>query len=272
MTLPPVVGAGAGALATALYIAALLYAHKFWRNQQLPEHRWLRSIILIGLISHSFSLAAVILQPQGVEFGLFAMLSLAAAAATALLVAATYWQPALTILAPLLLLSCIVLIPLSHLLTPRMNTHTTLTLSHSGHILLSITAWATLILAWLQSFVAGFQSKALKQGKTNKLMNGFPPLQTTERVLFELLTLGWCLLSLAILTGILAFDNLLEQGLAHKTFFTALAWLMLGAVLAGHWLAGWRGQKTLRFARWGIAFMLIGYVGSKFVLEIILNR
>ena len=106
----------------------------------------------------------------------------------------------------------------------------------------------------------------------SSLMAGLPPLQTTERVLFELLTLGWCLLTLAIATGLIAFESLLAQKLVHKTFFTALAWVMIGAVLAGHWLTGWRGHKTLRFAQWGIALMLIGYLGSKIVLEIILKQ
>ncbi len=271
MSLPPAVGAGAGALATALYVAALLYARKFWRNQQPPEYRWLSIIICLGLFGHITSLYTIIWQPHGIELGLFAMLSLASAAATTLLALACFWRPELATLAPVLLVSSVVCIPISHLLEPQLSARDNLTLSQSGHILLSITAWATLILAWIQSALANFQFKALKQGKMNHLITGLPPLQTTERVLFELLTLGWCLLTLAMATGFIAFDNLLAQKLVHKTFFTALAWMMLGAVLVGHWLAGWRGQKTLRAAQWGIALMLLGYIGSKVVLEIILK-
>lgn len=274
MTLPPVVGAGAGAVATALYIAALLYARKFWRDQQQPEQKWLRTLICLGLAGHTLSLLTIIWQPQGIELGLFVILSLGSAMAIGLLAIASYWQPALTMtmLAPALLLSSIVCIPISHLLEPHLSVHNTLTLSQSGHILLSIMAWATLILAWIQSFVASFQAKALKKGKMGNLISGFPPLQTTERVLFELLTLGWCLLTIAIATGFIAFENLFEQKLVHKTFFTALAWLMLGIVLIGHWIAGWRGQRTLRAAQWGIALMLVGYIGTKIVLEIILQQ
>jgi ABC-type uncharacterized transport system permease subunit len=263
------VGAGAGALATALYVAALLYAHKFWRQQKQPEHKWLRTIICLGLLCHSLSLVSVMAQPQGLELGLFAVMSLAAFATTALLACASYQQPALAILTPVLLAISAICIPVSHLFQPRFSTQSHLTLSQSGHILLSITAWATLILAGIQSFVANFQAKALKRGKMNSLMAGFPPLQTTERVLFELLTLGWILLTFAIGTGFIAFENLLAQKLVHKTFFTAIAWFMLAIVLAGHWFAGWRGQTTLRAAQWGIALMLIGYIGSKIALEII---
>ena len=58
----------------------------------------------------------------------------------------------------------------------------------------------------------------------------------------------------------------------HKTVFAVLSWLTFGGLLAGRWLYGWRGRTALRWTLTGFVLLILAYVGSRFVLEVILGR
>ncbi|MBH2002958.1 MAG: cytochrome c biogenesis protein CcsA, partial [Moraxellaceae bacterium] len=59
---------------------------------------------------------------------------------------------------------------------------------------------------------------------------------------------------------------------AHKTAFSIISWFLYGALLIGHYKFGWRGRKAIRFTITGFILLAIGFIGSKFVLEMILGR
>ena len=58
----------------------------------------------------------------------------------------------------------------------------------------------------------------------------------------------------------------------HKTVFSLLAWLVFAALLAGRHWQGWRGQRATRWLYAGAVLLLLAYVGSRFVFEVILGR
>ena len=58
----------------------------------------------------------------------------------------------------------------------------------------------------------------------------------------------------------------------HKTVFSVMSWLVLGGLLAGRYLVGWRGNLAVRWTLIGFVMLLLSYVGSKFVIEVILKR
>ena len=60
--------------------------------------------------------------------------------------------------------------------------------------------------------------------------------------------------------------------LDHKTVFAVLSWVAFGLLLAGRWLYGWRGRTALRWTLSGFVLLLLAYVGSRFVLEVLLGR
>lgn len=80
------------------------------------------------------------------------------------------------------------------------------------------------------------------------------------------------LLTLALGFGFFTIDNFFAQHLAHKTAFSIVSWLVYGALLIGHWKFGWRGQKAVRFTLLGFGLLALGFIGSKFVLEMLLNK
>lgn len=102
------------------------------------------------------------------------------------------------------------------------------------------------------------------------------PLLTLERLTFRFVEAGFVLLSATLLVGWLFAETLYGPGLAwkwnHKTIFSVLAWLVFAGLLAGRAQLGWRGRTAVRVLYLGSGLLLLGYAGSRFVLEVILKR
>ncbi len=102
------------------------------------------------------------------------------------------------------------------------------------------------------------------------------PLMTLERLTFRFVEAGFVLLSATLLVGWLFAEQLYGPGLAwkwdHKTVFSVLAWLTFAGLLVGRARLGWRGLKAVRVLYLGAGLLLLGYAGSRFVLEVILRR
>ena len=101
------------------------------------------------------------------------------------------------------------------------------------------------------------------------------PLLTLERLTFRLVTAGFVLLSATLLVGWLFGEQL--YGIhgwkwSHKTVFSVLSWLTFAVLLLGRSRFGWRGRKAVRVLYAGAGLLLLGYVGSRFVLEVVLGR
>jgi ABC-type uncharacterized transport system permease subunit len=67
-------------------------------------------------------------------------------------------------------------------------------------------------------------------------------------------------------------ENLLAQHLWHKTVLSFLSWLVLGVLLFGRWRFGWRGPRAVKLTLTSMLLLLLAYFGSKFVLEMLLQR
>jgi len=102
------------------------------------------------------------------------------------------------------------------------------------------------------------------------------PLLTLERLTFRFVEAGFVLLSATLLVGWLFAETLYGPGLVwkwnHKTIFSVLAWLTFAGLLAGRARLGWRSRQAVRVLYLGSSLLLLGYVGSRFVLEVILRR
>ncbi len=102
------------------------------------------------------------------------------------------------------------------------------------------------------------------------------PLLTLERLTFRFVEAGFVLLSATLLVGWLFAEQLYGPGLVwkwnHKTLFSVLAWLTFAGLLMGRAKLGWRGLKAVRVLYLGSGLLLLGYAGSRFVLEVILKR
>ncbi len=98
--------------------------------------------------------------------------------------------------------------------------------------------------------------------------SGMPLLQL-ERMTFRFVGAGFVVLSAALLLGA-SFANPWRWD--HKTVFSMLGWLVFAGLLAGRRAFGWRGPAATRGVYAGAALLLLAYVGSRFVLEVLLHR
>ena len=63
-----------------------------------------------------------------------------------------------------------------------------------------------------------------------------------------------------------------NQHLSHKIVFSVLAWLTFLSLLFGRYFKGWRGKKATYLVMGGSVCLAIGFLGSKFVLEVLLAK
>ena len=102
------------------------------------------------------------------------------------------------------------------------------------------------------------------------------PLLKLERLTFRFVEAGFILLTASLLAGWLFAETLYGPHMVslwnHKTIFSVLAWLTFAGLLVGRARLGWRGRKARNVLYLGSGLLLLGYAGSRFVLEVVLHR
>lgn len=266
-------------LATALYGAlGFHFWNTRWREGEqrtvaCPMQTWERAAIAAALGLHAFGLEDSIFGEGGMRFSFSLALSLMMWLAVLI-----YWlesfmarmegmQPMVLPLAAACAASP-VLFPGAHLVT------------HAGsmgfklHFLAAMLAYSLLTLSALHAIFMGFTENALHKRLLKRSLASLPPLMTMEKLLFRMLGLGFLLLTLAVGSGIFFSEQLFGKpfGFDHKTFFALASWAIFATLLIGRHAWGWRGRRALRWTLTGFALLILAYIGSRFVAEVLLNR
>lgn len=160
------------------------------------------------------------------------------------------------------------LFPQSHQLANARTTGFTL------HFIAAMLAYSLFTLAALHAVFMSYAETALHRHALTRRLASLPPLLTMEALLFRILHIAFFLLTLALASGILFSEALFGKplSLSHKTVFAILSWLIFATLLVGRHFRGWRGRKALHWTLAGFMSLLFAYVGSRFVLEILLGR
>lgn len=272
-------------LLTAVLYAAL--GAYFWRTRWHTEATrthttspamWEKFAVLAPLAMHALLLQQSLFGDGGLNLGVGNALS-----AIIWLTILIYWlanfrypleglqTPVLAIASVIVMLP--VLMPEIHHLTDPGST------ALLAHVLVAILAYSLFTIAALHAALMAVFERRLHGGSlsTGSLAQ-FPPLLTMETLLFNILGAGFVLLTLALASGILFSEELFGQPLkfsyftSHKTVFAILSWLIYGTLLGGRIIHGWRGRTAIRWTIAGFAMLFLAYIGSKFVLEILLHR
>jgi ABC-type uncharacterized transport system permease subunit len=102
------------------------------------------------------------------------------------------------------------------------------------------------------------------------------PLMTLERLTFRFVAGGFVLLTATLTIALLFSEQLYGNAVArrwdHKTVFSILSWVAFAVLLLGRARFGWRGRVAVRMLYLGAGLLLLAYVGSRFVLEVLLGR
>ena len=257
-------------LAGMVYILVSIYIG--WALiQDKPIHKGVSlGLLVIGMLAHAALLYPHVVTLYGLNFNLFNIISLISLFFLFFYVIFSLYRPIVSLgilAAPTALVGMIV----GYIGRAPYRPITDISVGLEAHILLSLAAYCVLLMAALQALFLRLQIRELKHQSIHRFwVNKLPSLQSMESLLFDMLLVGFVLLSIALGIGFVYVEDLMAQHLAHKTVFSVLSWLLFGALLLGNWRAGWRGKRAANMTIYAFILLAIGFVGSKFVLEMLL--
>jgi ABC-type uncharacterized transport system permease subunit len=259
-------------------LAALLYA----AVACIPARRHIviSSGTIMGWLLHGGALWADVIAPGSLHLGFAIILS-----ATLWMSVGVYWMENRNFTLDglrVLVLPCAALA----VLLPAIFSGTVVPLEGKSsvfawHIAIAILAYSMLTVAAFHAVLMALQESQLhkrpgmrQNGWLAALLERLPALLTMEKLLFRFIAVGFALLTLTVLSGVVFSEQLFGKALTwdHKTIFTLLSWGLFGVLLAGRTWRGWRGKTALSFTLTGFTTLFLAYVGSRFVFEVILHR
>ena len=142
------------------------------------------------------------------------------------------------------------------------------------HLLIAMLAYSLFTIASLHVLLMALLERRLHHGGLPRVLQGLPPLLAMETLLFRIIWAGFILLTATLATGVLYSEELFGKAARfnHKTVFGVLSWVIFAALLGGRHVYGWRGRVAVRWTLAGFLTLVLAYIGSKFVLEVILGR
>ncbi|MBS1269601.1 MAG: Inner membrane protein YpjD [Gammaproteobacteria bacterium] len=267
--LTPILSLSAG----GLYVGAGALIIKHLWGTRPATLRLVFALILCAVLAHSVLLYFTVLsQTAAIDVGFTNAASLTAWIVTIIFLATASLKPAYELGAVILPVSAVSVI--AAWLWPPSTADTVASAGLSVHMPISLAAYGFLALAVVQSLVMWLQDRRLRGHREATVLGKLPPMETMERLLFQLIGIGFVLLSLGLLSGF--WFSAEQHGSAfvfnHHTVLSLIAWLVFGNLLLGHWRFGWRGKTAIRWTLGGFIVLVLAYFGWKFVLEILLNR
>jgi ABC-type uncharacterized transport system permease subunit len=191
--------------------------------------------------------------------------------------ATIYWLAAfrlrLTGLLPVLLPIAAAMMLLSALLPVGHNTPWLAAPAMQLHFAIAMLAYGFLAETTGLALLMRLADRELHRPQSS-LLRRLPPVLLLERLLFSSMALGFALLSATLLSGIIFSEQLFGHALRfnHKTVLSIAAWLVFGGLLLGRHFRGWRGRLAVNWTLAGFGFLVLAYIGSRFVVEVILHR
>ena len=237
--------------------------------------------ILVILVIHGVQLHDSVFTPQGFVFGFAQDLSLIAWVGLAFYWFQSWFLPisSLRWMALMFALICAMLPNLfpGTLISPKAVSDPWF----KGHFVVATVSVGLLSLAAMHAMLMSVQDRALHRqlaiipnSRIAHWLEDLPPLMTMESLLFNLLYVGFALLSLTVFSGLLFSQTLFGKPLVfdHKTIFALVSWFLFAGLLIARWRVGLRGRAAIRWVLSAYTALLLAYVGSRFVLEVILQR
>lgn len=231
-------------------------------------------LVPVALVLHGMLAYRQILSPQGLDLGV--------ANAVSLLVWLTvliYWLAGLAFEGLSAILGMMAPVALAAvLLQAGIPTHHYVTYGGSAlftlHFVIAMLAYSLFTVATVHALVMLAEEKWLHRGVLPPFLRSLPPLLEMERLLFRILLAAFVLLTLTVVSGVFFSEQVFGKPftVSHKTVFAIVSWLIYAALLAGRFAAGWRGRTAVRWTLAGFTALLLAYVGTKVVLELVLRR
>ena len=270
-------------LPSALYLLLLITLSVRPRNR--PETKpfifLVQGLIFLILLVHGAVLHDSIFTPQGFVFGFAQNLSLIAWVGLAFYWVQSWMLPisSMRLMALALAMVCAILPDVfpGTLLSAR----TVSDAWFKGHFIVATSAVGLLSLAVMHAILMSIQDRALRRqftytqdSRIGHWLESLPPLMAMESLLFSFIYVGFALLSLTVFSGLFFSQALFGRPLVfdHKTIFALISWFLFAGLIVARWRVGLRGLVAIRWVLGAYVALILAYVGSRFVLEVILQR
>jgi ABC-type uncharacterized transport system permease subunit len=252
--------------AILLYLTAVAALLRHSSDSAARTNKLALMLAIAAVIAHAALHLLVYQQAKGIQLHFFAALSLVSLGMAALTASTSLNQRLQTL--------GIAVFPIAALFSGLFflfGDTATIELSWQSllHATLALLAYATLAIASIIAVMLWFQERALRNRKIHGWLNALPPLVHMETLLFRVLGVGFALLSLVLVTGVLFVEDMLAQHLWHKTVLSVLSWVVFAGLLFGRWRFGWRGPRAVRLTLIAMSLLLLAYFGSRAVLEML---
>ncbi len=144
-----------------------------------------------------------------------------------------------------------------------------------SHILIAMVSYGLLTFGAIFSFfLLLFENNLHNHSLSPKILSSDESLLSMEIILFKIYWIGFLLLTITLISGLIFSNNIFGSALVwnHKLIFSIMAWLIYAWMLIGRILYGWRGKKAVTISLVAFIFLFLSYLGTKFVLEILLSQ
>ena len=135
------------------------------------------------------------------------------------------------------------------------------------HILVSLVSYGLLGLAAIQALLLKFQEQKLKNLNNSSLSNLLPSMDVMEKIMFDLIVIGFVLLTISLLTGAPFVSSEADRILLQKITFSVIAWLAYFYLIYQRFSSNVIGKKANNLAISGMIFLLFAYLGTKVLFE-----
>ena len=264
------------------YLTALTLLWQYTTNTEKHTASIRAAVIvatIIGLILHAIELYIRVIHHQldltGPAFELGHSISLVAIVATILFVIISMLRSTLN-LGLVILPTTILGLFAGRWLNPEQEIFAINQPGIEWHLVIGIITFGVLSLAFAQSLLILIQDNQLRthaKPKTGFSLVSLPALQSMETLLFQLLWLGFFILSATLVLGMLA--NKAQYGSAfvfnHHIVLTLATWTAYAILLGGRYFAGWRGRHASIYTIICYSLFVLGYFGPRIVRELIIS-
>lgn len=263
---------GGAAAVLYIWVAVKLGLRLRQGSAVTPQSKRLPIAVGMGAVTfHALALHSTLVTAQGMDLSFFNAVSLLAWLIALLILLAAIKRPVENLgIAVLPLVAVAALLAL--FFRPEGASHDDQTVGLNLHIFISVLAFSLLNIAALQAMLLAIQNRHLRNRHPGGFIRALPPLETMERILFQVIGFGFTLQTLSLVTGFAFLQDMFAQHLVHKTVLAITAWGLFAVLLYGRWRYGWRGRTAIKWTLGGFSALLLAYVGSKLVLELLLNR
>jgi ABC-type uncharacterized transport system permease subunit len=266
------------ALHLLTFILYSVLAILFWRaqsqgNAEQQNRSVLGFLVIVPLALHGWLLYDTLFIWGALNLGLVYALSLILWLTVLVYWLARYVYPLASLQALVLPLAAVgtalpAIFPAAHILSqPASGLFDT-------HVLMAMLAYSLFTIAALHAALMSLVEKRLHHAKLPRVLRNLPPLMTMETLLFRVIGAGFVLLTITVASGMLFSEKIFSHPLrfTHMVLFGLLSWGVFAILLLGHHFYGWRGNTAVRWTLSGFGFLILAYLGTQFVLEVVLHR